>query len=125
MLPALQRAQHAAPLRVRAETISQPVAWRLLFPERLRESKEPAGRRRYEGERTTQRLFAIGLAQDGAEGAFVDETRDGCDIGREGAICFYWRRNFSYDVMSFLRFRSGAKRGEQSDSLAGAQQFDS
>jgi len=125
MLPALQRAQHAAPLRVRAETISQPVAWRLLFPERLRESKEPAGRRRYEGERTTQRLFAIGLAQDGAEGAFVDEFRHGFDIWSKRTIRFYRPRSFPYNVMSFLRFRSGAKRGEQIDSLAGAQLFDS
>jgi hypothetical protein len=72
-----------------------------------RAGKMPALRRRA----TTQRLFAIGLAQDGAEGTFVDETRYCFDVGREGAIGFYSRRNFSYDVMSFLRFRSGAKRG--------------
>jgi hypothetical protein len=76
VLPALQRAQHAAPLWL--------------------------------------------LSQDCAEGAFVDETRYRCDVGSEGAICFYWRRNFSYDVMSFLRFFPRAKRGEQIDSLAGA-----
>jgi hypothetical protein len=152
VLPALQRAQHAAPVRAnckipvgersrRSRTLwsaaacrrfqpkirPRPVgvglvapASRRQFPERSRKSNEPARCRRHEGERTTQRLFAIGLPQDGAEGAFVDETRYRFDIGREGAIRFYSWRNFSYDVMSFLRFRSGAKRGEQIDALAGA-----